>query len=81
MQITEQLFNNLASLAKLEFAPEERQQLMADLEKLLTWVEQLQQVDVEGVEPQRHMSEASNSSSPLDITARTTASSQPSAAR
>ena len=33
---------------------------MADLEKILTWVEQLQQVDVEGVEPQRHMSEANN---------------------
>jgi aspartyl-tRNA(Asn)/glutamyl-tRNA(Gln) amidotransferase subunit C len=43
--------DHVAELARLTVAPEERAQLHADVRRLLAFVAQLQEVDVEGVEP------------------------------
>lgn len=51
MQIDDQLISRLENLARLQLSPEERAQLRGDLNDILQMVEQLKEVDVEGVEP------------------------------
>lgn len=42
---------HIARLARIKVKPEELDGLAGELSSILTWVEQLQQVDVSGVEP------------------------------
>lgn len=51
MEIDDQLISRLENLARLQLSPEERAQLRGDLNDILTMVEQLKEVDVEGVTP------------------------------
>ena len=41
----------IAHLARLKVPPEQLQQVAGELSKILNWVEQLNEVNVEGVEP------------------------------
>ncbi|MCD8539301.1 MAG: Asp-tRNA(Asn)/Glu-tRNA(Gln) amidotransferase subunit GatC [Leadbetterella sp.] len=45
----------VAHLARLELSPEEESQLSVDIEQILAWIDQLEEVDTTGVEPVIHM--------------------------
>jgi aspartyl-tRNA(Asn)/glutamyl-tRNA(Gln) amidotransferase subunit C len=47
--------DQIAELARLNLKPEERAALSKDLESILTYVEQLQELDVDKVEPTSHV--------------------------
>jgi len=49
MDFTE--INHLLELARIELSPQEKEKIVLDLEKILDYVKQLQQVDTIGVEP------------------------------
>ena len=56
MKITPKLIEHLCALSKLAVDPSEIESLQSDLEKMVSFVEQLQQVDTVGVSPLLHMS-------------------------
>ena len=60
MEITDEVINHLAHLAKLEFSDEEKVELKQDLEKMIGFVEKLKEVDTTGVEPLLHITDAVN---------------------
>ncbi|MBS1626652.1 MAG: Asp-tRNA(Asn)/Glu-tRNA(Gln) amidotransferase subunit GatC [Bacteroidetes bacterium] len=60
MQITNDMVNNLAHLSRLNFNEEQTQAIKADLEKMIAFVEQLNEVDTTGVQPLLHMGDAVN---------------------
>ncbi len=45
----------VAHLARLELTAEEENQLSVDIEQILAWIDQLEEVDTAGVEPVIHM--------------------------
>lgn len=60
MKITEETVDRIAELAKLEFTPEEKTELMGDMNKILAFMEKLNELDTEGVEPLIYMSDQVN---------------------
>lgn len=60
MVITEQLIEKLAHLSMLSFSAEEKIQLQDELEKMLGFIQKLEEADTEGVEPLLHLSEEIN---------------------
>jgi aspartyl-tRNA(Asn)/glutamyl-tRNA(Gln) amidotransferase subunit C len=56
MKITPELIEHLCVLSKLAVDPADIESLRYDLEKMVSFVEQLQQVDTAGVSPLLHMS-------------------------
>ncbi len=55
MKIDEGTVNKIAHLARLELGGEEAVKMVDDLSRILDWMEQLNEVDTEGVEPLTHM--------------------------
>ncbi|MBK0401998.1 Asp-tRNA(Asn)/Glu-tRNA(Gln) amidotransferase subunit GatC [Adhaeribacter sp. BT258] len=51
---------NLAHLARLEFNETKEQEMLSDLNKILNWMEQLNELNTDNVEPLIHMSEEVN---------------------
>ncbi len=51
MEVNEQLINNLASLAKLDFNEVEIAEVKTDLQKMISFIDKLNEVDTTGVEP------------------------------
>lgn len=62
-QFTEEEFIKLASLSRIECSSEEKDKLFQSLKQVLDYVDQLQEVDTEGVTPCNHVLE--NCSLPL----------------
>ncbi len=60
MKITDKLIDELAHLARLEFAPADKAGLKSDLERMITFVEKLNEVNTDGVAPLLHMSPRMN---------------------
>jgi aspartyl-tRNA(Asn)/glutamyl-tRNA(Gln) amidotransferase subunit C len=61
MQITEQTLDRIAELAKLDYSdPAARAAILADMERVLAFVERLNEVDTTGVEPLIFMTEEEN---------------------
>lgn len=58
MKIDQEKIAHLARLAKLRFSPEEMGAIQTDLERMLSMVEKLNEVDTSGVEPLTHVSDA-----------------------
>ncbi|AHM60499.1 glutamyl-tRNA(Gln) and/or aspartyl-tRNA(Asn) amidotransferase subunit C [Flammeovirgaceae bacterium 311] len=56
MKIDKETLQKIAHLARLEFEEAGAEAMMADMSNILTWVEQLNEVDTDGVEPLTHMS-------------------------
>lgn len=56
MEVNDALIDKLAKLARLEFEPDEKEKLKKDLEKMIAFVEQLQELDTEGEVPVLQMS-------------------------
>ena len=60
MNITPQLVDKLAGLAKLEFDELSRNEIIQDLREIICFFEKLQEVDTTGIEPLIHMTEGAN---------------------
>lgn len=60
MKIDKELLNKIAHLARLEFDEETAEEMMTDMSKIITWVEKLNEVDTDGVEPLTTMSHEVN---------------------
>ena len=57
MEITSKLIEDIAALAKLEFNEKSAEEMKADLEKIIWFVDKLSKVDTDGVEPLIYLSE------------------------
>ena len=57
MEVTVSLIDKLAHLAKLQFSQQEKEELQGDLQKMIAFVEKLNELDLEGVDPLLHISE------------------------
>jgi aspartyl-tRNA(Asn)/glutamyl-tRNA(Gln) amidotransferase subunit C len=57
MEVNDDLIEHLCKLANLEFDAPGKQEIRADLEKMIGFVEKLKEVDVSGVEPLLYMGE------------------------
>lgn len=60
MDVNDDLINNLAQLARLEFNDAEREEIKNDLQKMIAFIDKLNELDTSGVEPLLHMSENIN---------------------
>ena len=60
MKITRELLDKIAHLARLELSEQDAQKMMEDMTAILNWVEQLNEVDTDGVEPLTSMSHEVN---------------------
>lgn len=55
MKIDKEHIRKLAHLARLEISPSMEDDLIKDMEQIISWVEKLDELDTEGVEPLMHM--------------------------
>ncbi len=60
MEINRETLDKIAHLARLHFDDAEAGRMMADMTEIVTWVEQLREVNTEGVEPLTTMSQEVN---------------------
>ena len=60
MEVTDALVDKLASLSRLEFNAAEKEEIKNDLQRMISFVEKLDELDLEGTEPLLHMSENVN---------------------
>ena len=60
MDINEQTLARIAHLARLELKEAHKEQMLKELNDMIHWVEKLQEVDTEGVEPLTNMSNEIN---------------------
>ena len=57
MKINKKEVEKLAHLSRLEFTEEEKENMVADMDKILGFVEKINEVDLEGVEPLVYMTD------------------------
>jgi aspartyl-tRNA(Asn)/glutamyl-tRNA(Gln) amidotransferase subunit C len=57
MKITDAIVDKVAGLAKLEFKGAEKDAIKQDMERILDFMDQLNEVDTEGVEPLKYVTE------------------------
>lgn len=55
MEVNDALIRQLADLARLEFSPEEREEIRNDLQRMITFVDKLNELDTTHVKPLLHM--------------------------
>lgn len=67
MTVDDALLSKLTKLTKLELDDAKRDQIKGDLKNILAMVENLKEVDVEGVEPLVYLSEVENDLRPDEI--------------
>ncbi|MEM9680139.1 MAG: Asp-tRNA(Asn)/Glu-tRNA(Gln) amidotransferase subunit GatC [Bacteroidota bacterium] len=60
MKIDKAHLNKIAHLARLEFDDSAAEDMMKDMNKIIAWVEKLNEVDTDGVEPLTTMSHEIN---------------------
>ena len=60
MKIDKKTVDKIAKLSKLKFNKEEGDLILNDMNKMLDFIDQLNELDTEGVEPLIHMSEEVN---------------------
>jgi aspartyl-tRNA(Asn)/glutamyl-tRNA(Gln) amidotransferase subunit C len=60
MQVTDELVEKIAHLARLRFDENEKPEIREDLRKMIVFVEKLSELDTEGVQPLIHMSREVN---------------------
>ena len=60
MKVDQETLHKIAHLARLEVKPDEEAELLNSLNGVLTWMEQLNEVDTTGVEPLTHISAETN---------------------
>ncbi len=60
MEVNDEMINNLAQLARLEFNDDEKEEIKSDLQKMIAFIEKLNELDTTGIEPLLHVSENVN---------------------
>ena len=60
MEVNDALIDKLAHLARLKFDASEKEEIKKDLQKMIAFVEKLNELDTTGVEPLLHMSDETN---------------------
>lgn len=60
MEVNDALVSNLANLSKLRFNAAEKEIIKQDLQRMIAFVDKLQELDTSGVEPLLHMSDSVN---------------------
>lgn len=55
MKITEEMVDYVSTLSRLKLEPEERAAMTAELEQIVSYMDVLEQVDTQGVEPMSHV--------------------------
>jgi len=60
MEVNDAMVDKLANLARLQFNDTEKEGIKTDLQRMIKFVEKLNEVDTTGVEPLLHMSEQVN---------------------
>lgn len=61
MKVNKELVEKLADLSKLEFSPEEEAHVIDDLSNMLDFIDKLNEVNVDGIEPLVYVNEDTNS--------------------
>jgi aspartyl-tRNA(Asn)/glutamyl-tRNA(Gln) amidotransferase subunit C len=56
MEVNDLLIDNLAKLSHLSFSEQERKEIRADLQEMISFIEKLKEVNTDGVAPLLHMS-------------------------
>jgi len=56
MEVTDALVDKLAHLSRLEFNAVDKEEIKNDLQRMISFVEKLDELDLEGTEPLLHMS-------------------------
>ncbi len=56
MEVNDAMVDKLAHLARLKFNEAEKQEIKTDLQRMIGFVEKLNELDLENVEPLLHMS-------------------------
>ncbi len=60
MEVNEELLEKLANLSRLHFSDEEKKEFRGDLQKMIRFMEKLNELDLAGTEPLLHMSDEIN---------------------
>jgi aspartyl-tRNA(Asn)/glutamyl-tRNA(Gln) amidotransferase subunit C len=60
MEVNDALIDKLAHLARLKFEATEKKEIKNDLQKMIAFVEKLNELDTTGVEPLIHMTDEIN---------------------
>jgi len=60
MEVNDALVDKIAHLARLEFNETEKQEIKKDLQKMISFVDKLNELDTDDVEPLLHMSNEVN---------------------
>ncbi len=60
MEITDEMVKNLANLSRLSFNDHEKEEIKKDLQRMISFVEKLNEVDTSNVEPLLYMTDAIN---------------------
>lgn len=60
MKVDIKTVDEVAHLARLEFEAEAKQEIMADMNRMLAFVEKLNELDTKGAEPLIYMTDESN---------------------
>ncbi len=58
--VDKKLLENIAHLSRLEFSEADAESMLGDLNEILAWVEKLDEIDTEGVQPLTHISAEMN---------------------
>lgn len=56
MTVNDELVSHLASLSRLHFSDEEKKEIREDLQRMISFVDKLNELDTQGLEPVLHMS-------------------------
>jgi aspartyl-tRNA(Asn)/glutamyl-tRNA(Gln) amidotransferase subunit C len=60
MKITEEMVNHIAHLARLEFEGEDKKAIIRDMENIVTFMDRLNELDTDQIEPLIFMSDEVN---------------------
>ena len=60
MDVNDAMVNKLAHLARLHFSEDEKTEIKDDLRKMISFVEKLNELDLDGITPLLHVSEERN---------------------
>ncbi len=60
MEVTDALVEKIAQLARLEFNEAEKQEIKRDLQKMIAFVEKLNELDTSRIQPLLHMTDEFN---------------------
>jgi len=60
MEVNDAMVEKLAHLSRLKFGEEEKKEIKTDLQRMISFVEKLNELNLEGIEPLLHMSDEIN---------------------